>query len=115
WKRKLFWAALSFLIALNFKLQAIILFPPFLLFMIYQSEYKFRWKILLRNLIILALIQFIILLPFVLQSQTMAIVRTLNTLGGQFGQISLNAGNLWQLIIDGGDLRWMSDRMEFSG
>jgi Gpi18-like mannosyltransferase len=115
YNKRFLMASILYVISLNFKLQAIIFLPAILLFMIYQSELKIRWAPLMKGILIIISIETIILLPFLLHSGGTEILETLTGLGGVSGWISLNAGNIWHWLIDGGDLRWMTDKIEFWG
>lgn len=114
-QRRFFLGSVLYVVALNFKLQAIIFFPAIFLFMLYKSGLKIMWRNLVIGLSAIVALQALILLPFILNSETASVWHVVKGLGGAFGQISLNAANLWYWIIPGGDLRWMSDRMEVHG
>lgn len=113
YKKRFLLSSVLYLISLNFKLQAIIFLPALFLFLIYQSELKINRIKFLKGVLMVVVVQLIILLPFILNSRVSEIPRTLKSLSGEFGQISLNAANIWQLLIGGGNLRWMSDKIEF--
>lgn len=115
YQRRFVLAGVLYLIALNFKLQAIIFFPPMFLFMIYQSGLKINWRKFMVGLSGIVALQVLILLPFIINSETNSVWNAVKGLGGRYGQISLYAANFWHWIIPGGDLRWMSDRIELLG
>ncbi len=56
----------------------------------------------------LLVVQFIILLPFVLSHHLKEIPRILMSLSGNYSYISLNSGNIWYLLMKG-NLRWTGD------
>lgn len=112
--RKFFGGSLTYLIALNFKLQAILFAPLIFLLLISKVEIKYKLKDFLIGFFVLLVIQFLILAPFILSSGFHKIIGVVKSLGGESGYISLNAGNFWQLIIKG-NLRWTGDWLEFSG
>jgi len=104
-----------YLISLNFKLQAILFFPALTLLLLYRSELKIEWKKIARGALVLVLVEGIIVLPFILQSQGMRLWHTASGVGGSYNFVALNASTVWHLILEGGDLRWMPDRIEYFG
>ena len=114
YREKILAASLLFLVALNFKLQAIILLPPLALLMI-QRAHELSIRKIMTGATLLFAAQAIIFLPFLLQSQVRRAMATVVGLSAESGYISLNASTLWQWLIDGGSLRWMSDRIEYHG
>jgi len=113
-QKKFLLGAVLFLLSLNFKLQALIFFPALLLLAIHLSELKINWKYFFIGLLLLALIQTIILSPFIFSSSVHKVVATLKALGGEFNYLSLKAANFWHLVQKG-DLRWTSDANKFLG
>jgi Gpi18-like mannosyltransferase len=115
YRRKFLLASVIYMLSLNFKLQAIIFLPALFLFMLYQAELKINWKKLILGILIVMVMQGIILIPFRHQLGGNGILRTLHDLGGAFGQVSMNAANIWHWLLGEGNLRWTSDKIEFMG
>jgi hypothetical protein len=115
YQNRLLLSSCLYLIALNFKLQAIIFLPAFILLQVYMSGLKIKPGTFIRNTLLLILIECCFLLPFFLYAHADEVLKTIKGQGGQSGWISLNAANIWQWLIAGGDLRWMSDRLEIHG
>jgi Gpi18-like mannosyltransferase len=115
YNRKFLFAAVLYLISLNFKLQAIIFFPVLVLMGVYLSGSEFPIGKIIRGCLILAGVELLILLPFIIHGQAHKVWQTAFQLGGGYGYISLNASTAWHWLVNGGDLRWMRDRVEYEG
>ena len=101
---------LMYLLALNFKLQAIVFLP--LLFLVWLPDLKLRhvWTLLLPGI----LLQLLIILPFMIHGNASHILEVASGSVDYFSLISLNAFNFWHLILDG-DLMKMRDNVSFIG
>ncbi|HRH66017.1 MAG TPA: hypothetical protein PLU53_06955 [Bacteroidia bacterium] len=101
-------AAILFVISLNFKFQAILFLPLLFLVCFYQAMFRWNWKKFLWGSIVVLSLQALILLPWILAGTTKGVLDVLKSLSGTYTFISLNAGNVWQLMLPG-DLRWTGD------
>lgn len=91
------WGLLMFLVALNFKLQAII-FAPLVLIMVWPFIIKHR-EIILRTIIFGALMQIIIFLPYLSQEKLPQILNVISNSAGFYPSITVNAYNFWYLLL----------------
>jgi Gpi18-like mannosyltransferase len=98
---------ISFLLALNFKYQAII-FAPVIFFMVLPVYWGKKLKTFLADISCLVLLQFIIFLPFILSGKLGEIWRVISTLVDSQPYISANAFNIWFALI-GSEARWLKD------
>lgn len=98
---------ISFLLALNFKYQAII-FAPVILFMALPVYWGKKFKTIMADIGCLVLLQFVIFLPFILSGKIGDIWRVISTLVDSQPYISANAYNIWFAFI-GSDARWLKD------
>lgn len=98
---------ISFLLALNFKYQAII-FAPVILFMVLPVYWGKKFKTIMADIGCLVLLQFVIFLPFILSGKIGDIWRVISTLVDSQPYISANAYNIWFAFI-GSDARWLKD------
>ncbi|MBL0104075.1 MAG: hypothetical protein IPP51_10195 [Bacteroidetes bacterium] len=113
-RQKQLMSFLLYIVALNFKFQAILFFPLFFLLHVYQFILTPKPKKLLLNVGILCVFQAVILLPWILAHSTNKILDVFHTLGGGYNYISVYAGNLWYLMVPG-DLRWTGDSIIWMG
>lgn len=99
-ERKLWrWAWLSFLIALNFKLQALVI-GPLLLVLTYQNILRSSWAKRLSGLWILIGVQTIILFPFILFGHLTETLEALTSRSvDHFAVISRKAYNVWHFFF----------------
>lgn len=98
---------ISFLLALNFKYQAIV-FTPAILFLLVPIYWQGDRKSILSDFIYLVIIQTIIFLPYIIHGKLGDIWRVIATLVDSQPYISANAYNIWFAFI-GGEARWMKD------
>lgn len=101
-----------YIIGLNCKLQAILFLPVLSLFLLYQSEGNFKIKNILKGIAAVLLTEAIILIPFMHDEMLGKVWSTVRGLGGENGCISLEAANIWHLIMSG-NLRWTGDVATF--
>ncbi|MFN5847202.1 MAG: hypothetical protein ACK43K_01800 [Chitinophagales bacterium] len=98
---------ISFLLALNFKYQAII-FTPVIFFMLLPVYWGKKIKTIIVDICCLVLLQFAIFLPFILSGKIGDIWRVISTLVDSQPYISANAYNIWFTFI-GSEARWLKD------
>lgn len=101
---RLLLAVPAFLLALNFKLQAIVFLPVLgLMWLPLLTRNNF-----LKLVAITSLIQICILFPFLLAGNASNFIRILAGSVDYFPSVSMNAFNFWHLIFSG-DLMWKPD------
>jgi Gpi18-like mannosyltransferase len=113
-EKKLSLAYLFLVIAVNFKLQAII-FIPVLVFLTLPDLISFKTGH--RAIIIIALIisvQLIILLPFILNNDLLLVIKAVRESFSKYPVISMNSAGVWNLFIPG-DLSHTPDSILFLG
>lgn len=113
YEKRFFPAILCFVLAVNMKLQAII-FLPLLVALIIPAIHRAGLRKVLLSIFGVLLLQLIIILPFVLSGHFKNLMMTVTSAVGRYPVISLNAYNLWFLLIDG-DLRTTEDTLTFAG
>lgn len=99
-QNKILLTLLFSLLSLNMKLQAIIFFPFIGLILLPSLIRKFNSKLLLTWIIIPAILQLIILLPFYLQGDLEKVLAVVTNSVGTFPKVSMNAYNIWYWLID---------------
>jgi Gpi18-like mannosyltransferase len=98
-KKNLTLGLLFFLLAINFKTQAIVFFPPLSLLAIYQFWQKTKPLELIRAVGICVVVQLIIFLPFILTGEMGGIVRAYTGSVNYYSEISKTAYNIWALLL----------------
>lgn len=107
--------ALSFyLLAINFKLQAIIFLPLIGLVILPQIINNLSRKKLIQLIIIPLFIQIIIILPFILSNTTHKILAVITGSFSTFPVVSMNAYNIWHILLSG-NLMKTPDNIIFLG
>ncbi len=91
-------AALLFLLAVNFKIQAIIFLPPMALVVWWKFRNPWRPVELLRAAGLTALRQLAILLPFILAGQIGRMAAVIGSSLGFYQVLSMHADNFWCLL-----------------
>jgi len=105
------YAAISYLLAINLKLQSIVFLPIVLLLLLFSYLRKNK-KTLLLDIGILVSIQLLIFSPFIIAGKLHRVSNILFHLVDSQPFISANAYNLWYAIV-GKDARWMIDSQTF--
>ena len=108
------------LLSLNFKLQAIIFLPIILILLLpilyktfYQKKINEMFK--LSSLVLMvSLIQTVIIFPFWINGQLSAIKKVITGSIGHYPVVSMNAYNLWDLLLEG-DLKALNDNIVVNG
>jgi Gpi18-like mannosyltransferase len=113
-RQKPVWSLIFLVIALNFKLQALIFIPVIGLFLFPQFFTPFSWKRLGAAIASMILLQALIILPFVLADNYERIGAVVTESFGKFPVISAWAFNLWHLLVEG-DLFHSSDATIING
>ena len=107
-KRRYLLSAISYLLALNFKFQAILFLPAMVLLFVYASGLKPDLRKMLRGLAILVAMQLVILAPFIVSKSMGRLWEVVDSLGGRYSYLSLYADNFWYLSMSG-NLRLTGD------
>ncbi|MFT5168631.1 MAG: hypothetical protein ACI8P3_003876 [Saprospiraceae bacterium] len=97
-RKKWMLAIIFFIIALNAKMQAIVFFPVLVLSILPLIN---SWKKLGVAILTAAVIQTIILLPFILHGTLGSWYQVMTSLVDQYTNVSLNAFNIWHLFLPG--------------
>ncbi len=94
------WAGVMLLVAINFKLQAII-FTPLVLVFILPFIKERGWKAASVQVFILAGVQLLIFLPFIMAGTMPQTIHALTTRSiDHFPVLSMNAYNFWHFVVD---------------
>ncbi len=115
-EKKVIISILSLLIALNFKLQAIVFIPVLGLLLLPQILSKEGMKKLLFSVFAGVLLQFVILFPYIIKGKVDKVWYVLTHLAGQYPYPSLCAFNIWFWFFPNTSIAGMydlNDGMEF--
>ena len=105
-------ALLFLMLALNFKLQAIVFIPLIFILIIINIKKSFSFKNTILWLVIIFVTQYLILLPFIRSGQINTVVNIYKSSIGIYPSISMNAFNFWYLFFQG-DLGDVPDTIRF--
>jgi Gpi18-like mannosyltransferase len=94
---RLFWSLLLFMIAINIKFQAIIVLPVLGLFWLSQIN---TFKQLLIAILIVVVTELLILSPFIVNGSASVVFQNVFNTYNLFPYVSLNARNIWMLIVE---------------
>jgi Gpi18-like mannosyltransferase len=108
------WSLVFLVLALNFKLQAVIFVPVVGLLLLPQLFVPFSARKLLASLFFIVMAQVTILLPFIHNGTYERIWEVVTESFGKFPVISAWAFNLWHLLVEG-DLFHSSDATVING
>lgn len=111
-KEKIMLVLVFFILAINFKLQAIIFLPVIGLVILPTIVKRFNFYLLLKWVGIIILLQTLILLPFILVGDLGRIANVIFGSFGKFPVVSMNAYNFWFWFFKG-DLMQIQDSKEF--
>lgn len=103
-----------FVLAINFKLQAIIFIPIIGLILLPEMFLRFSFIRLIKWIIIPVILQVIILLPFIFTGNVEMVWTVVSGSLGKYPVISMNAFNMWDLLVKG-DLMYTEDSIIISG
>ena len=101
WKNRITPSLVFLLLALNFKLQAIIFIPLIGLLLLLKVYTTFSIKALLRWIGIPVAIQLVLLIPFMLSGQVNEIGRVIVESFSKYPFVNMNAFNIWELVVPG--------------
>lgn len=114
WKQRNILSAVWFVLAVNMKLQAIIFLPVWGLISLYNALDRKNVKPILKQLAIILLVQFILILPFLPDKyERDTLWRAVTTAAGRYPFLSYNAFNLWYFISP--DPFHTKDELAFGG
>jgi Gpi18-like mannosyltransferase len=106
-------SSLCFLVlALNFKLHAIVFIPLIGLTALAQLIREFSWKRIALYLLALAGLQFLILLPFIVNGSIVNLPQVITGSVDKYPYVSAFAYNMWHLLLNGNLFR-TSDSIRF--
>ena len=108
---KIFNAIISFLIAINFKLQAIVYLPLIGLFLLPYLLDRKNISTLLTTLFSVVVLQLVIILPFWLNGGIKQLTSTVLGSFDSYGTLSANAFNIWQWIANDNTYHMMDDKI----
>ncbi len=101
-KNNVLGALIFYLLAINFKFQAIIFLPIISLLIIPKAIHKISIQNLAKWIIVPTLVQVIILMPFILNSTVgLMIENSITSSVDRYPYVSLNAFNMWYWFIPG--------------
>lgn len=114
-KKRITLSLVFLFLAINFKLQAIIFVPVIGLLLLPVAISTFSVKRLAQWILIPALLQFLIVLPFILAGTGEKLWDVVFNSVGKYPQVSMNAYNIWDIFLPGEDLMSMRDSEIFIG
>ena len=108
WKQKVNGSLILLVLAINFKLQALVFIPLVGLILLPEMIRNFSWTRLFKWIGIPLLVQTIIILPFMLNGSLGELSAVITGSFVKYPMVSLNAFNFWELIMSG-DLTQVPD------
>jgi Gpi18-like mannosyltransferase len=99
-RKKTLASCIFLILAINFKLQAII-FIPLVGLLVFPFLIRLRPQQLMLGTMIILLLQFLILLPFMLSGDLTLLWKATRDSFTKYPVISLNSGGIWNLLIKG--------------
>lgn len=115
YKKRITLSLVFLVLAVNFKLQAIIFVPLVGLLLLPVAISTFSVKKLVQWTLIPAIIQFLILLPFIISNTFDKLLDVVFKSVDKYPLISLNAYNIWDILLPGQNLIDMNDNDVFIG
>ena len=94
---RLFWSLFLFMIAINIKFQAIIVLPVLGLFWLSQIK---TFKQFIIAILIFVVTELLILSPFIVNGSALVVFQNVFNTYNLFPYVSLNARNIWMLIVE---------------
>jgi Gpi18-like mannosyltransferase len=113
YRHKMVASAVLMTVALNFKLQAIIFIPIWLILYAWNLSDKPSLKKMGIPLLAMIVTQFILLIPFLFSPSIYWLWKTVAASFGKYPVISMNAFNIWHIIVPDGV--WGNDSEIFAG
>lgn len=111
-RNKINQSIIFFILAINFKIQAIIFLPVIGLMTLSAHGSNFKIKTLIKWIGIALAIQVLIILPFLISGQLPRVLDVIIKSFGKYPFASLNAYNFWHWVLNG-DLAQIPDSTEF--
>lgn len=108
-------ALVSIVLALNFKVQAIIFVPVLGLLIIWKLLYNWKVKQVVLAMAIAVLVQIIIVLPFILAGQLGNLVHVVLGSVGYFPVVSMNAYNIWYIVMHTDPMNFKDNTLLIAG
>lgn len=100
YKQDILWSSIWMILAINAKLQAIIFLPLWGLLFLNSLILKKDVKVLILSLIAIVAIQLILLIPFLItDGQMKALGNVITGSNGLYPKISMNAFNIWYILL----------------
>lgn len=110
WKRKMILSVVFFVLSFNVKVQAVILFPVIGFFYLEHIIGHKTWKAVLLPLLSMAVLQFIILIPFINSPKGVSAVwDVVASSVGRYPMVTLQTCNFWTIIFPGQNLSEVRD------
>lgn len=113
-KERMTWSVLFFILAINFKVQAVIFLPPLLLLGFYKLWNKVSLLDILRAIIATAALQIIIVLPFLITGEINGVIKAVVGSVDFYPVVSVSAYNIWCLLL-GEQAFHLSDKIIWYG
>ncbi|MCX6350677.1 MAG: hypothetical protein NTX03_02320 [Bacteroidetes bacterium] len=104
-----------YILAFNFKFQAGVLFPVLALVLLPNMMEKFSFKNLLKWIVVPALLQLLILLPFILTYQLEKVWIVFTESFSKYEYITMNAYNFWTILFHKNEVAWIPDTTAIFG
>ena len=114
YKERLLWTVFFFVLAVNFKVQAIIFFPPLLLLGAYKFWGKIKVKDALLAMITGTATQAVIVLPFLLTGEISNVLKAFSGSVDFFPVTDISASNLWYILFNEQAIK-VSDKILWAG
>lgn len=114
YRKKILLSLIFLMLAVNFKLQAIIFIPVIMLLILPEIISSYSLKRLLGWIMIPITIQILIVLPFITSGTLGNIYKVIIESFGKYPVISVNAYNIWDIFLSG-NLRIRLDSEKFIG
>ncbi|MDR2011093.1 MAG: hypothetical protein LBQ22_11510 [Bacteroidales bacterium] len=101
YKKKILWTLIFYMLAINMKLQSIIFLPIVGLLLLPEILKKENIKKTILSVLIVALMQFIILFPFIKVGDFSKVWYVVTNSVGKYKAVSVNAYNIWHILLKG--------------
>lgn len=108
WNKRMVLSTFLFVLAINFKLQALFFLPVIAYLWLRQNHAK----LLLKMFAVMLVTELVILAPFLLNGNVRQIVKVATSSVGYFSRISMNGFNFWHLVISDDPMK-MRDNLPF--
>jgi Gpi18-like mannosyltransferase len=114
YQKRILLSLVMYIIAINFKLQAIVFLPLLGILLLPSLLKKSNIFILIKSLVAIVLVQTIILIPFIKAGTLQQLIDVVFGSFHRYTVLSMNAFNFWHLVHSG-NLMEVSDTIVFSG